>query len=215
MKLFRHHTAAFEEAIQKVNTFICDSSRKYNCTEKNKAKFYFYAADVKSAENYAVINDNSEVISDLHAYEIDNDVKLLDMRVVEQRARLTAVVEWLKADDLKNVYRCAGDMEKCIADNLEKLADRRTTGKRLLRDQIKAYQSIVDKCKAYIEACTNESIAAGIRYSGIELWGQRASDDKCGLVLKEELKRLGYDGAIFEEEGRTEVLLLKPAKQIN
>src|SRR5699024_215821 len=177
MKLYRHHSKDFQEQIAK-GEFVKDMSRRFNNTGKNKneAEFYFYSASAKDAQNYATEE------TELFCYE--SYVKLLDLRVMENRILLTETIEAfiLIEEDTKKSMR-----ENVAEKYLEPLAKKATTKNDILND---------------------------VRVDSSSFWGQRATDFEMGVVLKNQLIKLGFDGVIFQDTISTEIALLNPAKSI-
>ncbi|MRI63895.1 hypothetical protein EDM00_07825 [Ornithobacterium rhinotracheale] len=203
MKLFRHHTEEFQRKIEAANGFITDKSRKFNLTNKNEAGLYFYTTDVKGAEKYEVLYGETDIcISKLYTYEVSDDIKLLDFTKEDDRRKVKKIVEAIVDYD-----------NECRANAIKVF-------ERLVKEAKKAkirkyYQSQIDKLSAkqttYEDVITKKDIVCGSSH----LNDQRIVDFKNGLILRDELKELGYDGCIFSQfDDCREVVLFEPAKQI-
>ena len=188
MKLFRHHSESFEKTIKSNDDFVQDKSRKFNHTgsDKNPAKFYFYAANEQTANLYRVTEEQAEMtgkeVTSLRTYEFEG--KLLDLRTTEGREKVIALCSYLAKKDTE-------------------------AKQRNLRDHGEWYMKFLNSRTTSIQQVIDNDY-----WSGNGFWGQSFSDFEAGVVLKNEVTELGYDGFIFEDGNQTEVGLLEPAKAV-
>ena len=61
---------------------------------------------------------------------------------------------------------------------------------------------------------TTEDVLNDAPYDGLRFWNQNCSDFSNGIILRNELERLGYDGFIVQDGNLSEVGLLNPAKKL-
>ncbi len=200
MKLYRRHTKEFQELIDKSESFVADTTRRYNrLRDKNVAELYFYATTEAGAEFYRQYDDfGNEIPTDLHAYEADP--LLLDLRKTESREQCTAVLGALYCSQLETLKKMVGDYRSSFEHS--KSAKER-----------KLYKGLFDAAENKLLSYSIADVVKDNPVSGTTLWGQIASDYEAGVALKADLLRLGYDGFIYED-GCIEVGLLSPARKI-
>ena len=178
-KLYRHHSLELQNKIRKnKNKFIHDELRRFNFDKKNQAKFYFYSPTIKGAKNYE--NKKTKL------FRYVADVKLLDLRKIKDRRKLTKTIDdWLIA------YRKL--ISTMLKDHGEKFV-KQHYGRKLSKENI--YK--------------NDYVFTGLTY-----WGQSVTDYNRGVILKKEIIKLGYDGVIIQDGRFVEIALVKPAICIN
>ena len=200
MKLYRRHTKEFQELIDKSESFVADTTRRYNrLRDKNAAELYFYATTEAGAEFYRQYNSfGDEIPTSLHLYE--TNAHLLDLRKTESREWCTALLDALYSSQIET-------LKKMTRDYRASLAQSKTAKER------KLYSNLLDGAESTLSEYSIADIVMDNPVSGTTLWGQIASDYEAGVALKADLLRLGYDGFIYED-GCIEVGLIKPAKEM-
>jgi hypothetical protein len=200
MKLYRRHTKEFQELIDKSESFVADTTRRYNrLRDKNAAELYFYATTEAGAEFYRQYDDfGNEIPTDLHVYEADP--LLLDLRKAENRERCTSVLEVIYSSQVETLKKMIGDYRSSFEHS--KSAKER-----------KLYKGLFEAAENKLLSYSIADVVKDNPVSGTTLWGQIASDYEAGVALKADLLRLGYDGFIYED-GCIEVGLLSPARKI-
>jgi len=180
MKLYRSHSREFQKEIEK-GQFVTDFSRKFNTADprgKNWGRLFFYAPTISGALSYA-----QEGMLPVWEYRASG-LKLLDLRIKENRALLPAVIaEFIRKDEKKR--QCM--IKHVPAQYLQERSLHPTT----------------------VEDVINDNVLDGHTY-----WGQRATDYQFGEIMRSELERLGFDGIIFEEGRSIDIALLSPAEFI-
>lgn len=200
MRLYRRHTKALQALIERSESFVADTTRRYNrLGDKNAAELYFYATTEAGAEFYRQYDDfGNEIPTDLHVYEADP--LLLDLRKAENRERCTSVLAVIYSSQVETLKKMARDYRASLAQS--KTAKER-----------KLYSSLLDGAESTLSEYSIADVVRDNPVSGTTLWGQIASDYEAGVALKADLIRLGYDGFIYED-GCIEVGLLSPARKI-
>lgn len=200
MKLYRRHTKEFQELIDKSESFVADTTRRYNrLRDKNAAELYFYATTEAGAEFYRQYNSfGDEIPTSLHLYE--TNAHLLDLRKVENRERCTSVLEVIYSSQVETLKKMIGDYRSSFEHS--KSAKER-----------KLYKGFFEAAETKLSSYSIADVVRDNPVSGTTLWGQIASDYEAGVALKADLIRLGYDGFIYEDSC-IEVGLIKPAKEI-
>jgi hypothetical protein len=95
IKLYRHHTPTFQKIIENSKGYEIDKSLPWNFegSNKNKAKFYFYGANIKTANYYKTKGSN--------LYKYKANVNLLDLRKKNDRKLLTSLLNYFLIDENK------------------------------------------------------------------------------------------------------------------
>lgn len=200
MKLYRRHTKEFQELIDKSESFVADTTRRYNrLRDKNAAELYFYATTEAGAEFYRQYNSfGDDIPTDLHVYEADP--LLLDLRKAENRKRCTALLDALYSSQVETLKKMIGDYRSSFEHS--KSAKER-----------KLYKGFFEAAETKLSSYSIADVVRDNPVSGTTLWGQIASDYEAGVALKSDLIRLGYDGFIYHDSC-IEVGLLSPARKI-
>lgn len=175
IELFRSHSEEFQSLIEK-GSFVADMSRIFNHTgqgEKNAGKLYFYSPDVVGATYYQE--------EDMPIWRYSAEVNLLDLRVKENRALLTEIIQMFIEQDEE-------------------------TRQSMLKHIPAQFQKPRMQSPTTVEDVINDNPLDGYSY-----WNQRATDFEFGVAMRKKLEELGYDGCIFTGGSQTDIALLNPA----
>lgn len=200
MKLYRRHTKEFQELIDKSESFVADTTRRYNrLRDKNAAELYFYATTEAGAEFYRQYNSfGDEIPTEIHLYE--TDAHLLNLRKTESREQCTALLDALYNAQVETLKKMVGDYRSSFEHS-------KSSKEREL------YRGLLEAAESKLSSYSVADVVRDNPVSGTTLWGQIASDYEAGVAIKSDLIRLGYDGFIYED-GCIEVSLIKPAQEI-
>ncbi len=161
---------------------------------------FFYALSEHHATRYNSDDEDREML--LLSYSFSG--KLLDLRQKNDRKKLINLVKKLKDDD--NCVRLDVMGGGPFKENTSKLTKYKCNGKR--------YKELKKSIDAVTTMTTTEDVLNDAPYDGLRFWNQNCSDFTNGIILRNELERLGYDGFIVQDGNLSEVGLLNPAKKL-
>lgn len=184
MKLYRSHSRYFQGQINESEGFVMDNSRKFNSDRPN-------GLNLGNLYFYCFDVKGAEFYSlggKLPIWEYEWEGKLLDLRLIRNRIKLKKTVSLL----------------------IEREESLRRT---LVRSMGETLETHHDKELLSVPT-TEEKIIFDERIRGIDLWGEKITNGQLGILMREQLKELRYDGAIIRDGSRLRVALLEPAKFI-
>lgn len=205
MKLYRRHSSAFQKQIEEAGgTFINDAGRWGNTHSAagvmNQAGLYTYYAELETTRLGVALGDEPE--TNIYEYEVEDSIKLLDLRLPEHRALAKNYIAYSVEESKTRLEEFVSFNQRVGEEKVNRmLLSRKPNMMRPATEDI-----VINMGESFIST-TN----AGGGY-----WGEECIEHAGGVALKKDIIELGFDGVIAYTMHRGEMViaLLNPAKLV-